>query len=365
MIKEPLYKHGQAPTTGILIVNLGTPTAPTAAAVRPYLKTFLSDRRVVEVPRLIWWFILHGVILPFRSKQSAKKYASIWTDQGSPLQVNTHNQFLALEKIFAEKYPHKNIKVAYAMRYSEPSIEKTLAAMKKEHLQELIILPLYPQYCSSTSGSILENIFKILNTWRVMPTIRTINRYHDNMHYINALKTQTEAHWQKVGRPDFANGDKLLMSFHGIPERSLWLGDYYHCECYKTARLLANALGLHKDYYQLSFQSRLGRAKWLQPYTEPTLEKLAKHKNRVDLICPGFASDCLETLEEIAMEGKETFISHGGKQFEYIPCLNDSSAGMNAILAIIEEHMHGFANTDKKSEQLNITTEQYEIVRGK
>jgi protoporphyrin/coproporphyrin ferrochelatase len=342
--QEPQYTHGQQPNVGVLILNLGTPSAPNAKNVRRYLKEFLSDRRVVEVPKIIWWFILHGIILPFRSKQSALKYASVWTEQGSPLLVNTQQQYAALQTHIQQNHTHAtHIKLAYAMRYNQPSVEQALEELRKQHIQNLIIFPLYPQYCSATTGSTLEKVFDILKTWRVMPAIRTINRYHDHPAYIDALKQQVLQHWQHVGMPDFSQKHtKLLMSFHGVPQRNLTLGDYYHCECYKTARLLAQALNLNADDYTVSFQSRLGRAKWLQPYTEPTLEHLAQNGvKRVDVICPGFSSDCLETLEEIAMEAKATFMSHGGQHFEYIPCLNATSHGMQALYAILTDNLQG------------------------
>ncbi len=347
---EPKYIHGQHPHTGVLILNLGTPSAPNAKDVRRYLKEFLNDRRVVEVPKIIWWFILNGIILPFRSKQSALKYASIWTEKGSPLLLNTQQQFTALQQYIQKNYIHsEHIKLAYAMRYNQPSVEQALDELRNTHIKNLIIFPLYPQYCSATTGSTLEKVFDILKTWRVMPSIRTINRYHDHTAYINALKQHILQHWQHVGKPDFNQKEaKLLMSFHGIPQRNLILGDYYHCECYKTARLLAQALNLNVEDYTVSFQSRLGRAQWLQPYTEATLEKLAQNNiKRVDVICPGFSSDCLETLEEIAMEAKTTFISHGGQHFEYIPCLNATSYGIEALYQILTDNLQGieFADT--------------------
>ncbi len=341
---EPKYIHGQQPNIGILIINLGTPSAPTKSALKPYLKEFLSDKRVVEIPKIIWLAILHAFILPFRSKVSALKYASIWTEQGSPLQINTQKQLHELEHIIKQKHKYgENIKVAYAMRYNQPCIEHALEELRHHHIQNLIIFPLYPQYCSSTTGSTIEKVFDVLKTWRVIPSIRTINRYHDHSAYIEALKQTILERWNKIGIPDFSNNQsKLVMSFHGIPERNLRLGDYYHCECHKTARLLAESLGISKQDYAVSFQSRLGKAKWLQPYTETVLEKLAKNgTKRVDIICPGFSSDCLETLEEIAIEAKAVFISYGGKQFEYIPCLNDNIYSIECLYKIIEDNLQG------------------------
>jgi len=344
--KEPKYIHGQTPNIGVLLINLGTPTTYKTSDIRKYLKEFLSDHRVVEIPKFIWWFILRGIILPFRSRKSAQKYKTIWTDNGSPLLINIKNQSSALEKLFynyennIKNLNPSNIKIKYAMRYNTPNIKKVLYELKQENISHLIILPLYPQYCSSTTGSTLDCVFDELKAWRVIPSIRTINHYHDNPEYIQALAIQVRQSWHIYGIPNFKHNDKLLISFHGVPQRSLELGDYYHCQCYKTARLLANELNLTEQDYIVSFQSRLGKAKWLEPYTDVTLQKLAKNNVRVDVICPGFSSDCLETLEEIAIEGKETFLSSGGREFNYIPCLNDSKHGMQAIYKIVLDNMY-------------------------
>ncbi len=343
---EPKYIHGDVPNIGVLLVNLGTPSDYSTSSVKRYLKEFLSDPRVVEIPKTIWWFILHGIILPFRSKKSAQKYKLIWTNEGSPLLVNTQKQTSALQKLIyrlsetaSKDFNADNIKIAYAMRYNTPKISDILLQFKQQNVKQLIILPLYPQYSSTTTGSIFQNIFEELNTWRNIPSIHTINCYHDNHYYISAIAQHINLHWQKVGIPNFNKNDKLLMSFHGLPQSNLEKGDYYHCQCYKTARLIAEKLNLNKSDYLVSFQSRLGKAKRLQPYTEKNFHKLAKNKARVDVVCPGFSSDCLETLEEIAIEGKETFLSHGGKQFEYISCLNDSSHGMEAIMQILNPYI--------------------------
>lgn len=334
------YQHGDALKTAVLLLNLGTPKSPSTKDVRSFLKEFLSDKRVVEIPRAVWLPILYGIILPFRSPKSAKKYASIWQD-GSPLMHHTIAQTKALQQRFSSE----NIEVVYAMRYGEHNIRNTLESLRQKNLYRLIVLPLYPQYSATTTGTSLDEIFKTLSTWRTQPSLVTINRYHDHNDYIQAMAKHIEAYWQTHGRPDFEAGDRLLFSFHGIPERCLTLGDFYHCECLKTGRLIAQALGLkahenkEKQAYQVSFQSRLGKAKWLEPYTDHTIKKLAKTAKRLDVICPGFSVDCLETIEEIGDEGKEDFLSAGGKDYHYIPCLNDETHGIDMLEAIVRSYM--------------------------
>jgi ferrochelatase len=334
--KEPDHVHGTAAKTAIVLVNLGTPDAPTAAAVRPYLKQFLSDPRVVEIPRAIWWFILHGVILPFRSAKSAQKYASIWTAEGSPLRIHTEKQALLLRGYLGER--GHDVQVAYAMRYGNPGLPQVLGKLKTDGCDRILILPAYPQYSGTTTASTCDAVFSHYAGVRNLPELRFVKHYHDHDAYIHALKESVLAYWERHGRPD-----KLLMSFHGVPKRTLLLGDPYHCECHKTARLLAKQLGLSHGQYIVSFQSRLGKAEWLQPYTAPTLQSLAKNGvKRVDVICPGFISDCLETLEEIDIEGRRDFLTAGGKEFHYIPCLNESSAWITALSEIAEQHMKGW-----------------------
>jgi ferrochelatase len=318
---EPKLPHptqNYAPKVGILLINLGTPSAPTAKAVRPYLAEFLSDRRVVEVPRLVWWAILYGIILPFRSRASAAKYAKIWTDAGSPLLINTQKQTLALRAQLQARNP--NTVVSYAMSYGDDSVTKALEEQKKQGVTKIVILPLYPQYAASSTGAALDGVLRACLKIRTMPALRTIRNFHDHPLYIQALAKHVLAYWAQHGR-----GDKLLLSFHGVPAYTLQKGDPYYCECRKTTRLLGEALQLNADQIVISFQSRLGRAKWLEPYTSDVLANLGKEKlGRLDVICPGFISDCLETLEEIDMEGRETFLHAGGGSFHYIPCLNDS-----------------------------------------
>lgn len=337
---EPSYRHGNVSKTAVVLANLGTPDAPTAAAVRVYLKQFLSDPRVVEIPRLIWWIILNGIILPFRSRQSAEKYASIWTEQGSPLKVHTERQAASLQSILSAR--GHDVRVTMAMRYGNPAMPAMLDQLKAEGCDRILVLPAYPQYSGTTTASIFDTVFSHYVHVRNAPELRLIKHYHDDNGYIQSLAATVRAHWEQHGRPD-----KLVMSFHGVPKRTLLLGDPYHCECYKTARLLGEALGLSKDDYLVTFQSRFGKAEWLQPYTAPTLQALGQQGvGRVDVMCPGFVGDCLETLEEIAMEAKEDFLHAGGKEFHYIPCLNELPQWIEAMADLVEKHMGGWPTTE-------------------
>ncbi len=333
---EPSFQHGQQPRSAVLFCNLGTPDTPTTKDVRRYLKEFLSDHRVVEIPRLLWWLILNGVILPFRPAKSAAKYASIWTPEGSPLKIWTEKQALLLQGWLAQR--GHDVRVRYAMRYGSTSIAAQLDALKAEGVTRVLVLPAYPQYSATTTASLFDAVYAWAATVRNLPELRFVNRYHDDAGYINALAASIERHWKTNDR-----AQQLVMSFHGIPERSLHLGDPYHCECFKTARLLAARLALTPEQYKVTFQSRLGRAKWLQPYTEPTLIAMAQSGvKRVDVICPGFTSDCLETLEEINMEGREAFLHAGGQEFHYIPCLNDDTQWITALCELTQTQLAGW-----------------------
>ena len=332
---EPPFKHGQAAKTAVLYCNLGTPDAPTAAALRRYLAEFLSDARVVEIPRLLWLAILHGIILRVRPAKSAHKYASIWTSEGSPLKVWTQRQAQALQA----KFDAAQVQVRFAMRYGSDAIPDVLDELKSQGVTRVLVLPAYPQYSATTTASVFDAVY----TWglrtRQLPELRFVNHYHDHPGYIQALAAKIQAHWATHGR-----AEQLVMSFHGVPARTLQLGDPYHCECHKTARLLAEALQLPKEAYKVCFQSRFGKAKWLEPYTEPTVRQLAKDGTKsVDIVCPGFVGDCLETLEEIAMEVKAAFLEDGGSQFHYIDCLNDSPAWIDGLQAVAVQHMGGWA----------------------
>lgn len=330
---EPQWQHGSAHKTGVLLINLGTPAAPTATAVRPYLQQFLSDPRVVDMPRWLWKIILHGIILRTRPRKSAAKYASIWQKKGSPLLLHTAELAHQLQQRL-----HGQVMVEFAMRYGEPSIASRLHQLKAQGCQQILLLPLYPQYASSSSGSALDECWRVLRQYRHVPDIRTLRHYHDHPAYIEALAQTVRQHWTQYGQ-----GDVLLMSFHGVPKATLEQGDPYFCECHKTARLLAQTLELAPDRWQLAFQSRFGRAEWVKPYTHETLKQLGKRKlARLDVICPAFATDCLETLEEIAQEGKETFTQAGGGEFRYIACLNSQAAHLALLETLVLDHTQGW-----------------------
>ncbi len=354
---EPPYSHGQAPRTGVLLCNLGTPDEPTPKAVRRYLAEFLSDQRVVEIPRLLWLLILHGIILRFRPAKSAAKYASIWTPEGSPLKVWTERQAKLLQGWLGQR--NHRVSVRWAMRYGSTSIGSQLDAMKAEGVTRVLVVTAYPQYASATTASVFDAVYHWAQATRALPELRFVNHYHDHADYIAALASSVQRHWKKNGKPD-----KLVMSFHGVPERTLKLGDPYHCECFKTARLMATQLGLSKEQYQVTFQSRLGRAKWLEPYTEPTLIAMGKAGvKRVDVICPGFTSDCLETLEEINMEAREAFLHAGGKAFHYIPCLNDDPEWISALCNVTQQHLLGW-NTLEQPDARALATSRAEALAG-
>ncbi|SCK52879.1 ferrochelatase [Variovorax sp. HW608] len=322
--------------TAVLWCNLGSPDEPTAKAVRPFLAAFLGDPRVVEIPKAAWMPILHGVILRTRPAKSAAKYASIWMPEGSPLKVWTKKQATMLSGWLGE-HGHR-VTVRDAMRYGQPSIASRLDELRAEGVTRVLVLQAYPQYSATTTASVIDEV----NAWsarvRRVPEFRFVNDYHDDAGYIDALARSVVRHWQQHGRPD-----QLVLSFHGIPARNIRLGDPYHAQCVVTARLLAERLQLTPDQYRVTYQSRFGRAKWLDPYTEPLLRELgAKGVRRVDVMCPGFPADCLETLEEIAMEGRDAFLHAGGKEFTYIPCLNDSNAWITALAGIAERHLAGW-----------------------
>ncbi len=319
------------PRVGVLLVNLGTPDAPTTPAVRRYLKQFLSDPRVVEIPQLVWQPILRGLILNTRPKRSAEAYAKVWTDKGSPLAVYSAAQ--------AEKLADRlgsDVHVRYAMRYGEPAIEQQLLDMKEAGCERILIAPLYPQYSGATTATVMDESFRILAEMRWQPAVRSLPPYHDDPAYIDALKISVEGELAKL---DFAP-DALVVSFHGMPERTLFLGDPYHCQCQKTARLLSEHMGRELT---VSFQSQFGRAKWLEPATDDTIQRLAgEGRKNIAIFAPGFAVDCLETLEELAIEGKEQFEAAGGENFAYLSCLNDSEAGMDMLEALVARELSGW-----------------------
>ncbi len=344
-LPEPPINHSRVSMTGLLVVNLGTPDAPEKNALRRYLKQFLSDPRVVEIPRALWWLILNGIILNTRPAKSAQKYAMVWTEKGSPLRVHTEQQSLGLaQRLHA--HLQSPVCVKYAMRYGQPSIEAGLAELKAQGCDRLLLLPLYPQYAASTTGSSMDALFDALKRYRNVPEIRVVRHYHDHPAYIQALKCRVENYWEVHGRPD-----KLVMSFHGVPRYTLDRGDPYFCECHKTGRLLAEALGLQSAQYVVSFQSLFGRAEWVKPYTEPLVRQLAKEGlQNLHVICPGFPADCLETLEEIGMEVKAAFLSSGGREYHYISALNDAPEWLEGLTQIALSHMQGWVKTPWSSE---------------
>ena len=324
------YKHGTATKIGVLITNLGTPEAPTTKALRTYLGEFLADPRIVEAPRILWRLVLHGIILRTRPKKSAEAYKSIWTEKGSPLRLYTESQTEKLRTRLEKQFGSEVI-TAYAMRYGQPSISAAIQSLQAAQVTHLFILPLYPQYSCSTTGSTMDAISKALNKTRFVPSLHFLGSYHDHPNYIDALCQQIKSHQTQHGRPD-----KLIFSFHGTPLDYLKKGDPYHCQCLKTARLTAEQLGLEKSDYMVTFQSRFGPKKWLQPYTDETLKKLAKEgAQHVQVICPGFSSDCLETLEEIEVENMEYFVENGGKTFSYIKALNDSEIHLDLLQKLV------------------------------
>ncbi len=329
--------HDQPIQAGVLLVNLGTPQAPTARAVRPYLAEFLADRRVIEYPRWLWWPILHGVILRIRPARSAHAYARIWTAEGSPLRVGSEKLAAGLQATLRGQSPGP-IRVALAMRYGEPSVRAQIEQWQREGVRRLLVLPLYPQYSATSTGSVIDAVADTLKRLRWPPELRVVNDYHDDKGHIEALAVSIERWWSEHGR-----GEKLLLSFHGIPQRYVAAGDPYFNQCQNTATLLRQRLGLDASQLIVSFQSRVGREPWLQPYTDATVRRLAAEGiKRLDVACPGFAVDCLETLEEIAMQNRDFFINAGGEALRYIPALNDSPEQLASLSALILRHTQGW-----------------------
>ncbi len=334
------FHHGRPANIGIVLINLGTPAAPEPAALRRYLGQFLSDPRVVEIPRLLWKFILHGVVLRIRPKKSARTYARIWTDQGSPLMTLSRG---LTEKVAQELSTStgNSVSVRLAMRYGQPAIDRVLNELQKEGAEQLLIAPLYPQYSGATTGSVADAVFASLGRWRWVPELHFLAAYHDNQSYIEAIADSIRMHWRNTNQ-----GDKLIISFHGMPKTTLLAGDPYFCHCHKTARLVAESLDLQSHQWEMAFQSRFGRAQWLQPYLAERLSLLpAEGVHHVTVICPGFAVDCVETLEEINMEGREIFTQAGGKTFEYIPALNDDVSHVKLHCDRILQHIEPWLAT--------------------
>ena len=333
---RPDYTHGERLSAAVLLVNLGTPDAPTPSAVRRYLAEFLGDPRVIEVPRLVWLPLLHGVILPFRSRRSAHAYASIWTPEGSPLLVHTR----ALAEGLQQRLDPEGgaLRVAVAMRYGQPSVASVMRRLHAQGVRRLLVLPLYPQYSATTTASVFDAVGRELQTWRWVPELRWVADYADDDGWVEAVAQSIRAAWAAAPR-----GERLLFSFHGVPQRYLHAGDPYHCQCLASARRIAARLGLADDAWQLSFQSRVGREPWLQPYTDETLLQLARDGvRRVDVVCPGFAVDCLETLEEIALQNAEAFRAAGGETLRYLPALNAQPAHVDVMEGLVRRHAAGW-----------------------
>lgn len=333
---EHEHAHDTPERLGVLVVNLGTPDAPTPRAVRRYLKQFLSDPRVIEAPRLVWWFVLR-IILLVRPARSARAYQKVWREDGSPLLHFSRRQVEALWSELGGRCPGP-VSVALGMRYGNPSIRTALEGLARENVRRLLVLPLYPQYSATTTASTFDAVAEALRDVRWLPELRFVNHYHDHEGYIRALAASIREHWQSHGR-----GEKLLFSFHGLPRRYFLAGDPYHCECHKTARLVAEALELKRDDYRVAFQSRVGREEWLRPYTDETVAALARGGVRtLDVISPGFSADCLETLEEIAMQNAEIFREHGGGALRYIPALNDRADHIRFLADLAMKHLAGW-----------------------
>jgi len=339
------HSHLQVPRIGVLVTNLGTPAAPTASAVRSYLREFLSDTRVIEMPRLIWWLILHGVILRVRPSRSAAAYQKIWTEDGSPLLVTSQRQVAKLKERLADKLP-AGVEVILGMRYGKPSIGEALERLRQTGVRRLLVLPLYPQYAASTTGSTFDAVADVLKSWRWLPDLHFVNHYHAAPGYIGALAQSIREAWQER-----EPAERLLFSFHGLPQRYLDAGDPYHCECQRTARMVAEALELPENRWHVSFQSRVGREEWLRPYTDETLIEWGKSGLKsVEVICPGFSADCLETLEEIAMQNRDFFLGHGGETFHYIHALNDRDDHMDFLADLVMEELGTWTKAEPESE---------------
>lgn len=342
MNREPGdFEHGAPALAGVLVTNLGTPDAPTAKALRRYLHEFLWDRRVVDVARPLWWLLLHLGILRVRPRRSARNYAKVWTPEGSPLLVISRRQARGLRQRLQQRLPGP-VQVELAMRYGHPSIAEGLRVLRAAGVRRLLVLPLYPQYTASTTASTLDAVAAELAHWPWVPELRFVAGYHRDEGYLDAVAASLRDAWRSEPPAEW-----LLFSFHGLPRRYLLAGDPYHCFCHQTARLVAERLGLPEDRWQVTFQSRFGREEWLQPYTDKTLERLASDGVRkVDVVCPGFSADCLETLEEIAGENRDAFLAAGGEQLRYIPALNDRDDHLEALTALAQRHMQGWPETD-------------------
>ena len=359
------FSHGRAPTIGVLLVNLGTPDAPTKASVKQYLAEFLADKRVVEIPRLFWLIILHGIILRLRPAKSAKAYQKVWTERGSPLMTGTRDLAEHLKHKLEATQPNR-FTVKIAMRYGQPAIRDELKALQQAGAERLMVLPLYPQYSGATIGTVADTVFKELSSWRWVPELQLLGAYHDDEAYLAAIADSLTRHWKAKSHRDepLPNGHKLIISFHGMPKFTLTAGDPYFCQCHKTARLLAQRLNLREEQWEMAFQSRFGKAEWLQPYLAPRFASLpAEGTKHLTVICPGFSVDCLETLEEIAMDGEQAFMAAGGQSFEYVPALNASVQHVDFLAKRVNSHATAWltqnnASLDDQKHQLKNSLER-------
>jgi ferrochelatase len=334
---QPDFQHGEVPAVGVLLSNLGTPDAPTAPALRRYLREFLLDPRVIEMNRALWWTILHTAILPFRPKVSAALYRKVWTAEGSPLLVIARKQVAAIAAVL-EREVGTPIHVAVGMRYGNPSIPAALHELAAKGCRRILVLPLYPQYAAVTTGSTFDAVAAELLRWRWVPEVRTVHHYHDVPAYTDALAASIREAWEKGGQ-----AEKLLFSFHGIPQRYFDAGDPYFCHCHKTARLAAERLGLPRERWEISFQSLFGREEWIKPYSEQTIKDMARSGVKsLDVVCPGFSADCLETLEEIEEQNREFFLHAGGETYRYIPALNDRPDHVRVLADVALANLAGW-----------------------
>ena len=333
---EKNYKHGKKDKIGILITNLGTPDKPNKKALKRYLKEFLSDPRVIEIPKFIWQTILRLLILNLRPQKSAKLYKTIWKKKNGPLLVMLEKQRRGIKKVLQNKL--KNIKIEIGMRYGNPSIKLGLENLRSKRCRKILVLPLYPQYCAATTGSTFDKVTEILRKWRWIPEIRFVNNYFEESMYIECLVKSIKESWKKSGKTQ-----KLIFSYHGVPKKYLLKGDPYYCFCQKTTRLVAERMKLKKKDYITTFQSKFGPGDWLQPYTDKTLEELPKKGiKKIHILSPGFSSDCLETLEELEVQNKEKFFSSGGERYNYIKCLNDDPQHLKMLGFLILNHIKGW-----------------------
>lgn len=366
---DKTFFHGKNQSTGVLLVNLGTPDEPTPSAVRKYLAEFLSDSRVIEIPKFLWLPLLHGIILPKRGKASAANYEKVWLEEGSPLLHYSQRQAELLQQEMETRF-RGPVHIELAMRYGNPSIKSGLQTLQEKGAHRILVLPLYPQYSATTTATTYDAVLNTFKGWRWVPELRFVGQYHDSPEYIKALAESVKSHRHQLDETGEQRSELLLMSFHGLPKRNLEAGDPYFCQCHKTGRLLAEALDLKNDQWKLTFQSRFGKQEWLKPYTDETLKTLpSEGMKNIDVICPGFPSDCLETLEEIQMENRGYFMEAGGEAYRYIPALNDNPAHIRALADIIQQHSQGWPETSpdwtaSEIEKQNELTQQRSKTKG-